>query len=180
MERQKSSPSIGSNRSQKIPPLRAQTPPPTFAPTPINLRNVLPPRKLTNKSQGSASSSIQRNRLPQKIPKSAPSATNYKIIKTSKETPNKADILDLTYNAYLQTCLMVAHANNIRLQNEQKILKELENLHIKLITMDEKINSLSMDLEKIHFFRRMKEIILKKIERYQSFLGKINDNTVYS
>lgn len=178
MERQKSSPSIGSNRSQKIPPLRAQTPPPTFARTPINPRNVLPPRKLTNKSQSSASSSIQRNRLTQKLPKSAPSATNYKIIK--KETPNKADILDLTYNAYLQTCLMVAHGNNIRLQNEQKILKELENLHIKLITMDEKINSLSMDLEKIHFCRCMKEIISKKIERYQSFLGKIKDNRMFS
>lgn len=68
---------------------------------------------------------------------------------------------------------MAAHAKNIRQQNEQEILNDLEDLHMKLIAVDRKINTVSMNLEKMNFLKEVKEIIMKKTGNYQNFIGKL-------
>lgn len=131
-------------------------------------RNAARPNRGDISSAGSASC-----RLPSRIAKSENDlSVQRKQSAKSKETLTKEDRLALSYNAYLQSCLMAVRDAEIREQKEKEMITIMENQQLDLMALEEENNYLDLVLLKVKLFKSMKEDIEKKIAICQQINGK--------
>lgn len=111
------------------------------------------------------------NRLPTRVAKSENDLSAQRKATKSKETLSKEDRLALSYNAYLQSCLMAVHDAEVRERKEKEVVAIMENQQLELMALEEENNYLDMVLMKIKLYKQMKEDVQKKTEICQQIIG---------
>lgn len=167
INRQNSSPHIGRTTSRKLPASRSKTPPAKFE-TPKN----------PNVAKTGNFQPLQPITLPRtgqkKVVTPSENSSKSSSCKSTAITPelSKDFLMDMKYNLYCQANLMVLHSKLVRDGNEAKMIQEMENLEMSLLEMDEKMMALSTDLEKVRFFKKVRNNLQDKIESYEKITSK--------
>lgn len=157
-----------SSRS-KTPMSRSKTPPPRLhVEMPAASKDDNSARPISGKNAATTSCPV-RNRPPaaRSVEELSYMNPSRSAVKSSKDVLSKDDALALRYNAYLQSCLMIAHSKNVMKRKESKIVRQLEDLQSKLMDLDDKMSDLKVTSEKLELYKQIKEQLTKEIKSFE-------------
>lgn len=160
---------VENSTRNRAPMSRSKTPPPRLNPGMATASKDENSAKQATGKNPPATSYAVRNRPP-----TARSVEELNYVNSSKATQksckdvlSKDDALALRYNAYLQSCLMIAHSKNVMKRKENKIVRQLEDLQTKLMDLDDKMSDLEVTSEKLKLYKQMKEKLTKEIKHFE-------------
>lgn len=148
---------------------RSKTPPPRLNPGMSTAsKDDNPVRPAPGKNAPTTSCAV-RNRPPtaRSVEELSYMNPSRGAVKSSKDVLSKDDLLALRYNAYLQSCLMIAHSKNVMKRKESKIVRQLEDLQSKLMDLDDRMSDLEITSEKLKLYKQMKEKLTKEIKSFE-------------